>query len=59
MCNFNPSFSEEARAAIKRYLNSKAAYLNSAGQIKRELKNRFPVAMKYWTETRAEIDKDS
>ena len=30
-----------------------------ANQIKRELKNRFPVAMKYWTETRAEIDKDS
>ena len=33
MCNFNPNFSEEARAAIKKYLNSKAAYLNSAGQL--------------------------
>lgn len=33
MCNFNPSFSEEARTAIKKYLNSKSAYLNSAGQL--------------------------
>ncbi len=33
MCNFNPIFSEEARAAIKKYLNSKSAYLNSAGQL--------------------------
>ena len=33
MCNFNPSFSEEARTAIKKYLSSKSAYLNSAGQL--------------------------
>ena len=33
MCNFNPNFSEEARTAIKKYLNSKAAYLNSAVQL--------------------------
>ncbi len=33
MCNFNPNFSEEARTAIKKYLNSKSAYLNSAGQL--------------------------
>lgn len=33
MCNFNPIFSESAREAVKRYLNSKAAYLNSAGQL--------------------------
>ena len=33
MCNFNPVFSEEARKAIFVYLNSKSAYLNSAGQL--------------------------
>ena len=33
MCNFNPNFSEEARTAIKKYLSSKSAYLNSAGQL--------------------------
>ena len=33
MCNFNPIFTLEARKAIKDYLNSKAAYLNSAGQL--------------------------
>lgn len=33
MCNFNPVFSEEGRAAISRYLNSKRAYLNSAGKL--------------------------
>ena len=33
MCNFNPSFSEEARTVIKKYLSSKSAYLNSAGQL--------------------------
>lgn len=33
MCNFNPIFSDESRLAIKNYLNSKAAYLNSAGQL--------------------------
>lgn len=33
MCNYNPCFSEEARRDIARYLNSKQAYLNSAGKL--------------------------
>ena len=33
MCNFNPVFSEESRRAIATYLNSKQAYLNSAGKL--------------------------
>lgn len=33
MCNFNPIFSEEARLAVVKYLNSKQAYLNSAGKL--------------------------
>lgn len=33
MCNFNPVFSNEAIAAIKRYLDSPSAYLNSSGQL--------------------------
>lgn len=33
MCNYNPIFSLSARLAIKKYLNSKAAYLNSSGKL--------------------------
>ena len=33
MCNFNPIFTEEARAAVKKYLNSLSAYLNSSGKL--------------------------
>ena len=33
MVNFNPIFSDESRLAVKKYLNSKAAYLDSAGKL--------------------------
>ncbi len=33
MCNFNPIFTDEARLAVKKYLNSLAAYINSAGKL--------------------------
>ena len=33
MCNFNPTFSDEGLKAIDKYLKSKSAYLNSAGDL--------------------------
>lgn len=33
MCNFNPSFSNESIAAVDKYINSEASYVNSAGKL--------------------------
>ncbi len=33
MCNYNPILSNEGIAAVEKYINSEASYLNSSGKL--------------------------